>query len=253
MWKTILTVDSRGLTVTTQRRLVVALLLCSVTLLPSCHESPETGRGNLRFPHPERPVAPVISASFSDEKTRDANGEAERVMDRLGIKQGLRVADIGAGEGYYTVRLARRLDHTGAIYAEDIVPEYLNHLEAHLGREKITGIRLVLGTPNDPKLPLASIDVALLAHMYHEIENPYEFLYRLRSALRPNGRIGIIDLDRPTQNHGTPPALLRCELAAVGFRQIDFLPLTPAEGYLAVFLPPDQLPPIGSIKPCKQY
>lgn len=237
----------------TRQRLAVALLLWSVAFLSSCHESPNPGRSNLRFPHPERLVAPVISASFSDEKTRDANGEAERVMDRLGIKQGLRVADIGAGEGYYTVRLARRLGPTATIYAEDIVPEYLNRLEARLAREKITGIRLVLGTPNDPKLPSASIDVALLAHVYHEIENPYEFLYRLRSVLGPDGRTGIIDLDRPTQNHGTPPALLRCELAAVGFRQIDFLPLTPAEGYLAVFLPPDQLPPIGSIKPCKQY
>jgi SAM-dependent methyltransferase len=245
-------VDYRGLIVSTPRRLVVALLLCSVTLFPSCHESPDAGRDGLRFPLPERPVAPVISASFSDEKARDANGEAERVMDRLGIKQGLRVADIGAGEGYYAVRLARRLGPTATIYAEDIVPEYLHHLEARLGRENITGIQLVLGTPRDPKLPSASIDVAILAHMYHEIENPYEFLYRLQPALRPNARIGIIDLDRPTQNHGTPPALLRCELAAVGFRQVDFLPLTPAEGYLAVFLPPDQLPPIGSIRPCTQ-
>jgi SAM-dependent methyltransferase len=246
-------VDSPTPLVWTRRRLVVALLLGAVALSLSCRKSPESGRDNLGFPVPERPVAPVISAAFSDEQTRDANGEAERVMDRLGIQQGLRVGDIGAGEGYYTVRLARRLGQTGAIYAEDIMPEYLNHLQARLEREKITGIRLVLGTPNDPKLPSASIDVALLAHVYHEIENPYEFLYRLWSALRLNGRIGIVDLDRPTQNHGTPPALLRCELAAVDFRQIDFLPLTPAEGYLAVFSPPDQLPPIGSIKPCKEY
>ncbi len=240
--------------VCTRRRLVGALLLCSVAFFLSCQQSPPSGRDSLRFPVPDRPVAPVVSASFSDEKTRDANGEAERVMDRLGIKPGLRVADVGAGEGYYTVRLARRLGPTAtiSIYAEDIVPEYLKHLEARLGREKITGVEVVLGAPRDPKLPPASIDVAILAHMYHEIENPYEFLYRLRTALRPNARIGIIDLDRPTQNHGTPPPLLRCELAAVGYRQVDFLPLTPAEGYLAVFLPPDQLPPVSSIRPCMQ-
>lgn len=245
-------VDYPELMASIRRRLVVLLFLCFVGLFPSCQESPAPGRGSPRFPVPDRPVAPVVSASFSDEKTRDANGEADRVMDRLGIKPGLRVADIGAGEGYYTVRLAGRLGPMATIYAEDIMPEHLKRLEVRLGREKIAGIQIVLGVPRDPKLPSESIDVAILAHMYHEIENPYEFLYRLRPALRPNARIGIIDLDRPTQNHGTPPALLRCELEAVGYRQIDFLLLTPAEGYLAVFLPPDQLPSIGSIRPCRQ-
>ncbi len=88
--------------------------------------------------------------------------------------------------------------------------------------------------------------------MYHEIENPYEFVYRLRAAIADDGRIAVIDVDRPTQDHGTPPALLRCELAAVGYRQIDFVPLMPAEGYLAVFVPPQKLPPPYSIKPCAQ-
>jgi ubiquinone/menaquinone biosynthesis C-methylase UbiE len=173
-------------------------------------------------------------------------------MDRLGIKPGLRAADIGAGEGYYTVRLARRLGASATIYAQDVQGEYLKQLDARLSREGITGIRFVLGEPRNPKLPPASIDVAILSHMYHEIENPFEFLYRLRPALAPNARIGIIDADRPTQDHGTPPALLRCELAAVGYRQVDFLPLSPAEGYLAIFVPPDTLPPIEAITPCKQ-
>ena len=108
------------------------------------------------------------------------------------------------------------------------------------------------GSPGTQCSPPASIDVAILSHMYHEIENPFEFLYRLRPALSPNARIGIIDADRPTQDHGTPPALLRCELAAVGYRQVDFLQLAPAEGYLAIFVPPDDLPPLESIKPCRQ-
>jgi len=64
--------------------------------------------------------------------------------------------------------------------------------------------------------------------------------------------VGIVDLDRPTQDHGTPPALLRCELAAVGYRQVDFVSLAPADGYLAVFVPPAQLPPVEAIKPCGQ-
>jgi len=173
-------------------------------------------------------------------------------MDRLKVTPGMRVADIGAGLGYYAVRLARRLGPGATIYAEDIVPEYLQRLEERLKRDKIEGVTLILGTPGDPKLPAASVDLALLSHVYHEIESPYEFLYRLRPALGPGARVAIIDVDKPTKDHGTPPALLRCELAAVGYRQVDFSSLAPADGYLAVFVPPDRLPPVESITPCKQ-
>ncbi len=203
------------------------------------------------FPAPDRPVAGIISPLYSEEAIRDLNREAQRVMDRLGIKPGVRVADIGAGTGYYTVRLAHRLGPGSTIYAEDIKPEYLQQLKARLDRERIQGVRLVLGEPRNSKLPRDSVDVAILAYMYHEIENPFEFLYRLQPALARGARVGIVDLDRPTQDHGTPPALLRCELAAVGYRQVDFVSLAPADGYLAVFVPPAQLPPIEAIKPCR--
>jgi len=105
--------------------------------------------------------------------------------------------------------------------------EYLDQLRERLARERIAGVQLILGLPRDPRLPTDSVDVAVLSHMYHEIENSYEFLYRLQSSLTPGARVGIIDMDRPTQSHGTPPALLRCELAAVGYRQLDFALLSP--------------------------
>ena len=88
--------------------------------------------------------------------------------------------------------------------------------------------------------------------MYHEIENPYEFLYRLRPALAPGARIAIVDVEKPTQDHGTPPALLHCELVAVGYREAESRSLAPADGYLAIFTPPDVLPLPASIKPCTQ-
>jgi SAM-dependent methyltransferase len=204
----------------------------------------------LVFPRPDRPVAAIVSPAYSDEKTRDSKGEAERVMDRLVIRPGLRIADIGAGEGYYAVRLARRLGSSATIYAQDVKSDYLKQLEARLKREGIRGVRLVLGMPNNPKLMPDSIDVALVSHVYHEIENPYEFFYRLRPALAAAARVAIIDVDRPTQDHGTPPALLRCELEAVGYRQVDFVSLEPTEGYLATFLPPPDAPPVSSIRPC---
>lgn len=233
------------------RRLLAAVLVCG-WLAPWASTAASGLADAPRFPAPDRPVASIVSPAYSNEKTRDRRGEAERVMNRVGIRPGMRVADIGAGDGYYTVRLARRLGRAATIYAEDVKAEYLERLESRLKREGVFGVTLVQGEPGDPKLPPAAIDVAILAHMYHEIERPYEFLYRLRLALAPGARVAIVDVDKPTQDHGTPPALLRCELAAVGYRQVDFVSLAPADGYLAVFVPPDELPPVEAIKPCAQ-
>ena len=225
-----------------------ALLLAAVVWAGQSPEKP----GTSGFPAPDRPVAGIISPEYSNEQTRDGHGEAERVLNLLGIRPGQRVADIGAGLGYYTVRVARRLGPGGTIYATDVKSEYLDQLRARLAREQITGVQLILGLPRDPRLPADSVDVAILSHMYHEIENPYKFLYRLQPSLAPDARVGIVDMDRPTQSHGTPPALLRCELAAVGYRQLDFALLSPADGYLAVFARPGKLPPAGAIRPCRQ-
>lgn len=210
--------------------------------------SPAIERGV--FPRPARPVAAIVSPAYSEERKRDEAGEAERVMDRLGIKPGVRVADIGAGEGYYAVRLARRLGPGATLYATDVQPTHLARLGERLQREDVSGVTLVLGAPRDPRLPPRSIDVVILSHVYHEIENAYEFLYRLQPAVAAGGRVGIIEIDRSTESHGTPPALLRCELAAVGYREVDLAVLTPADGYLAVFEPPAKLPAIESIGEC---
>jgi len=222
--------------------LLVLAVACARTATPVAVASP--------FPSPARPVASIISSAYSEEGKRDAAGEAERVMDRLGVATGVRVADIGAGEGYYTVRLVRRLGSGATLYATDVESKHLASLGDRLQREGISGVTLVLGAPRDPRLPPQSIDVAILSHLYHEIENPYEFLYRLRPAFTSHGRIAIVEMDRPSERHGTPPALLRCELAAVGYREVDFVSLTPADGYLAVFEPPATLPAIEAIKPC---
>ncbi|MBI1847651.1 MAG: class I SAM-dependent methyltransferase [Candidatus Rokubacteria bacterium] len=230
------------------RRLAVTVLVAGslASRALAAAESPALGR----FPAPDRPVATIISPAYSKEDLRDRRGEAERVMDRLGLRPGTRVADIGAGEGYYTVRLARRLGEGATVYAEDVSGEYLKSLAARLRREGLAHVKVIHGEPRDPKLPLAAVDVAILAHMYHEIENPYEFLYRLRPSLAAGARVAIVDVDKRTEKHGTPPALLRCELAAVGYREVDFIPLAPADGYLAVFVPPDTLPAPETIMPC---
>ncbi len=233
------------------RRIIAAVLVASA-LLGACQRHFQPESDGLTFPLPNRPVAPIISPTYSDEAKRDHDREAERVFERLGVRPGLRVADLGAGDGYYTVRLAHRLGTGATVYAQDVNPTFLKELQARLSREGLTQVRTVLGAPQDPKLPADSIDIALLSHVYHEIENPFAFMYRLRHSLALDGRVAIVEADRLTQNHGTPPALLRCEMAAVGYRQVDFLSLAPTENYLAVFAPPSQLPSVESIRPCAQ-
>jgi hypothetical protein len=95
-----------------------------------------------------------------------------------------------------------------------------------------------LGEPHDPKLPTGSVDIAILVHMYHEIQQPYALLYNLVPALKPEARVGIVDALSPTSQHGTPPSLLRCELAAVGYREISFDRLVGSDAFLAMFAPP---------------
>jgi SAM-dependent methyltransferase len=205
------------------------------------------------FPAPGRPVAGIVTDIWHDEQSRDQAGEAERVMNLLGVKPGLVVADIGAGSGYYTVRLARRVGPTGHVFAEDVVPEYLERLAKRVAGESLADTVTVLrGDPHDPRLAPGSLDLALLVHMYHEVQQPYGLLWNLRPTLKPGARVAVIDARKQTEIHGTPPDLLRCELAAVGYRQTAFYDLQ-ENTYLAVFAPPS--PGSGpaspsAIRPC---
>src|SRR3546814_2121601 len=128
------------------------------------------------------------------------------------------VADIGAGQGYYTVRLANRVGAEGRVLAEDIVPQVRDALAERVARERLDNVSVRLGEPADPKLPPNSFDRVLMVHMYHEIQQPYEFLWRLRPSLAATGEVIVVDADRVPQNHGMPPKLLECEFAAVGYR-----------------------------------
>ena len=113
----------------------------------------------------------------------------------------------------------------------------MEQLRDRLRRDTVGDVQVVLGEPHDPRLPRGAVDVALLVHMYHEIEQPYALLHNLAPALRPGGRVAILDLDRRTNQHGTPPRLLACELARAGYRPLARHVLGPGE-YLAVFTPP---------------
>lgn len=203
------------------------------------------------FPAPSRPVASIVTDTWSNEAARDTAREAQRVMDLLEVRPGMTVADVGAGSGYYTVRLSPRVGARGRVIAQDIIPRYLEQLRGRVQRAALQNVTLALGEPHDPRLPPATADLVLLVHMYHEVGQPYAFLYNLRPALRPGGRVAVVDLDRPTSRHGTPVSLLRCELAAAGYQPAGFHDLGGGSGYLAVFRPTAGPPPRpGAIRPC---
>jgi SAM-dependent methyltransferase len=200
------------------------------------------------FPPPDRPVADIVSAAWSDEASRDNAGEAVEVFRRLKISAGQAVADIGAGSGYYTSRLAPVVGADGKVFANDIIPDYLNRLRRRIEREGHGNVSFVLGDAGNANLPPASVDLALMVHMYHEISDPFGLLWHLHEDLKPGGRVAIIDADRPTGRHGTPPELLRCELAAAGFRRESFSRLDNGS-YLAVFTSVARPEP-SAIRPC---
>jgi SAM-dependent methyltransferase len=190
------------------------------------------------FPKPDRPVAEIVSPTWHNEKERDDAGEPRQVVRLLGIKSGMTVADIGAGSGYYVVRLSPIIGPRGLIIAQDVVPEYLRGLRSRVRDLGLQNVVISLGEPHDPRLPADSLDVAILVHMYHEIAQPYGLLYNLVPALKPGSRVGIVDAYGPTSEHGTPPSLLGCELAAVGYREISLDRLMGSQAYLAIFAPP---------------
>jgi len=204
------------------------------------------------FPKPDRPVSRTVSSDWSSGSDRDAADESGQLIRGLAIRPGMAVADIGAGSGYHTLRLSPAVGAGGIVYAEDIVESYISGLRREAATRGMRNIRIVIGTPENPKLPAGGVDRAVLVHMYAEIENPYALLWNLAPALKPGGRVGVIDLDQSTQNHGVPPALLKCEFEAVGYKQVSEAPLDAGVGYLAVFAAPapGKRPKPADIKPC---
>ena len=231
-----------------------AVLALALTGLAACSrqdadsDRPLTSRA---FPRADRPVAQVTSNEFSSEDQRDNLGEAQVVMDLAQIRAGTSVADIGAGEGYYTVRLSERVGARGRVLAQDIDARAIQRLGQRVERERLDNVSIKTGAPDDPRLPANSFDRVFLVHMYHEVGEPYAFLWRLRPALKPGGQVVVVDVDRPTDQHGMPPQLLFCEFAAVGFRLAEFVRRPELNGYYAQFEAVGPRPAPEQIKPCK--
>jgi predicted methyltransferase len=215
-------------------------------LLAGCRAQPSEPH----FPTAQRDVAPIVGGTFSTEDARDRAGEAEEVMELAAVKPGMSVADVGAGEGYYTVRLARVVGAKGRVLAEDIMPEVRDELSDRIQLERLDNVAVKLGTADNPMLPPASFDRVFLVHMYHEVAQPYAFLWHLREWVKPDGLVVVVDSNRPVKQHGMPPAELKCEFAALGMQPVKFSVLTGGEVYLMAFRLAGPRPAPEQIKPC---
>jgi predicted methyltransferase len=156
---------------------------------------------------------------------RDSWQRPEEVMDKLDIKSGSVVADVGCGSGYFTFHLAQRVGPAGKVYAEDVNSEVLRKIQARIVEEHLTQIETIQGKPGNPDLPVEKLDAILMMNAYHEMKDFNQMLSGMHRALKPGGTLGIIDheadLGQPRseyqERHRIPEELVREDLARNGF------------------------------------
>jgi len=169
-------------------------------------------------------VMDASGASWLDRSERDLEEAPDTALDIISVKKGSTVADIGAGSGYMTVRLAKRVGDKGMVYANDIQPAMLELLDRRLKSAKLTNVTAILGSIDDPKLPPASIDMALMVDVYHELSRPQEMLRHIREALKPGGRLVLLEYRKEDPSipirpeHKMSVAEAKQELEAEGFK-----------------------------------
>ena len=173
-----------------------AIVTTAVLLLTIAGAAQERERSRRLFPPEELGVL--------EGPDRDAWQKPEQVMDALAIGEGSVVADVGAGGGWFTVRLARRVGPNGVVYAQDVQPQMLDSISRRIVREGLANVRYIRGERRDPKLPAATLDAVLMVDTYHEFENPVALLRGVRAALKPGGRVGIVNFKSDGGGPGPP-------------------------------------------------
>lgn len=191
----------------------VVLLLAAGAVLSTIGQAPATTTQQRKTSTPY-----TGDLSIFDYSDRDQKLHINQVMDRLGISPGKSVADIGAGSGWFTVRAAQRVAPRGTVYAVDINPEAIQYVDDRAKKEKLNNVETVLGTAGDPRLPSESVNAVLLLKTYHEVAQPVELMTHLRSSLRPDARVGIIDRNGNGENHGVAKKVVIQEVESAGYR-----------------------------------
>ena len=193
----------------------------------------------------KRQIAPLFSADHADWLTRadrDASEQPEKVLDALRIPEGAVVADVGAGVGYFTWRLARRVGPKGKVIAVEVQQKMLDLMAMNLKERRIANVEIVLGGVRDPRLPIGSLDLALLVDVYHEFAEPEAMMQHIRRALKRNGRLVLIEYRKEDPAvpilplHKMSTEEVRSEIEPIGFRFVEALEFLPTQ-HILVFTP----------------
>jgi ubiquinone/menaquinone biosynthesis C-methylase UbiE len=180
----------------------------------------------------------VAGADWLERSEREMEELPEAALNAIGIKPGMTVADVGAGVGYFTVRLAKRVGPTGTVYAEDIQPEMLNRLRRRLKRAGFNNVQTVLGSETDANLPAGGVDLIIMVDVYHELSHPQEMLRNLRGSLKPDGRLVLLEYRKEDPavpilpEHKMSVREVRAELEGEGFQFERVDPVLPRQHIL---------------------
>jgi ubiquinone/menaquinone biosynthesis C-methylase UbiE len=194
--------------------------------------------GQAEHPATGRRIAPTMSisgADWLDRSDREREENPEAALNALDIQKGMYVADVGAGTGFFTVRLARRVGPSGRVYANDVQPEMLARLQEHVESEHLNNVETVLGTQSDPKLPAGKLDLILLVDVYHEFSQPQRMLREMKKSLKPDGRLVLIEYRKedPTipirPEHKMSAQEVKIEVEGEGYRLVQTLKTLPRQ------------------------
>ncbi len=213
--------------------ILVLILFLSPLFAQSVH--PLTGRQIA-------PVMGVGGAGWLDRPERETEEEPDKALDAIGIRPGMTVADVGAGTGYMSLRMARRVGPNGKVYANDLQPEMLTRLGARAQREKLSNVETVLGAEADPKLPAGKIDLILLVDVYHEFGQPQVMLQKMRESLKPDGRLVLLEYRKEDPKvpirpeHKMSVTEVKTEVEAEGFELDQVIEVLPRQ-HIIIFHP----------------
>jgi ubiquinone/menaquinone biosynthesis C-methylase UbiE len=202
------------------KQLLLAALTVSIVTAQSEH--PITGR---RIAN----VMGIGGADWLERSEREIEELPETALDKIGIKPGMVVADVGAGVGYFSIRIAKRVAPTGKILAVDVQPEMLAILKDRAAKAKLTNIQPILGSESDPHLPPESCDLILMVDVYHELSQPQRMLQKMKQALKSDGRLVLLEYRKEDPHipirseHKMSVQEAKAEVEAEGFKLAETL------------------------------
>ncbi len=197
------------------KQLLLAAFTASVLFAQAEH--PVTGR---RIAN----VMGIGGAEWLERSEREIEEMPETALDKMGLKPGMMVADVGAGVGYFTVRIAKRVMPGGKVLAVDVQPEMLAKLRQHASEQKLTNILPILSSETDPRLPAKCCDLILMVDVYHELSQPQVMLQKIRAALKDDGRLVLLEYRKEDPHipirseHKMSVAEAKAEVEAEGFK-----------------------------------